>query len=92
MSGRRGHDSNSQVSPQLILIFHMYSTFRIKPYLVQIHENVVLLFFLLFQPSDIFAKHHHTYSWTVVWKKSLPIQVKKICTAAACLRLYIHTS
>lgn len=37
----------------LYFIFHMYSTFRIKPYLVQIHENVVLF---LFKPSDVFAK------------------------------------
>lgn len=55
----------------------MYSTFRIKPYLVQIHENVVLI---LFKPSDVFAKHCHMYSSTVIWEKPLPIQVTKIST------------
>lgn len=41
------------------LFSFMYSTFRIKPYLVQIHENVVLI---LLKPSS--QKHCHTYNST----------------------------
>lgn len=67
----------------------MYNTFRIKPYLVQIHENIVLF---LFKPSDVFAKHYHTYGSPVVWEKSLPIQVKKISTAPFFNEIYTHES
>lgn len=41
----------------------MYSTFKIKPYLVQIHENVVL-FFSFVKPS-VFAKHYGSYNSTL---------------------------
>lgn len=66
----------------------MYSTFRIKPYLVQIHENIVLL---LFKPSDVFAKHYHMYGSTVVWEKSLPIQVTKISTTPFFSDIHTHS-
>lgn len=49
--GRRVHDVIHRYRHNLYFFSFMYSTFRIKPYLVQIHENVVLFSFV-FKPSS----------------------------------------
>lgn len=70
----------------------MYNTFRIKPYLVQIHGNIVLFTFFVVETiwRLVFVKHHHTFSSLGEIKDHFPSWTKKNLYHIL-LQLYTHT-